>query len=134
MNSGILIQSKLQKTSESLQALFDGETETAAQRLQRQQIINDLNYGFEKDVLSIYEGIHMQMEVKDPEVEQLGDLYDIDSFLGEKEKKKEEEETQRKEKKQVSGQWNYDIQSKYISILKQRANERKRELDIIYEK
>lgn len=59
MNSGILIQSKLQKTSESLQALFDGETETAAQRLQRQQIINDLNYGFEKDVLSIYEGIHM---------------------------------------------------------------------------
>ena len=50
MNSGILIQSKLQKTSESLQALFDGETETAAQRLQRQQIINDLNYGFEKDV------------------------------------------------------------------------------------
>ena len=43
------------------------------------------------------------MEVRDPEVEQLGDLYDIDSFLGEKEKKKEEEETQRKEKKHVSG-------------------------------
>ena len=59
MNSGILIQSKLQKTAESLQALFDGETETAAQRLQRQQIINDLNYGFEKDVESIYERIHV---------------------------------------------------------------------------
>lgn len=30
--------------------------------------------------------------------------------------------------------FNHYIQSKYISILKQRAEERKREMDIIYEK
>lgn len=30
--------------------------------------------------------------------------------------------------------WIYKKQSKYIAILKQRADERKREMDIIYEK
>ncbi|CBK25517.2 uncharacterized protein [Blastocystis hominis] len=113
MNSGKLIQSKVQETSAELKSLFNGETESAADRIRRLQIMSDINYGIDKNFTE-----------KETAEEPLGDLYDYDSYLEEKEKKEEQEEKKTKVKKQ----------SKYIAILKQRAEERKREMDIIYEK
>lgn len=50
MNSGKLIQSKVQETSAELKSLFNGETESAADRIRRLQIMSDINYGIDKNV------------------------------------------------------------------------------------
>ena len=54
MNSGKLIQSKVQQTSAELQSLFNGETESAADRIRRLQIMSDINYGIDKNVSGVW--------------------------------------------------------------------------------
>ena len=54
MNSGKLIQSKVQQTSAELQSLFNGETESAADRIRRLQIMSDINYGIDKNVSRVW--------------------------------------------------------------------------------
>lgn len=53
MNSGNLIQSKVQKTSAELQSIFNGETESAADRIRRLQIMSEINYGIDKNVSGV---------------------------------------------------------------------------------
>ena len=50
MNSKQLIPNKLEKQEGALKSLFSGEVESTRERLQRQQIVNDLNYGLESTV------------------------------------------------------------------------------------
>lgn len=50
MNSKPLVPSKLEKQEGALKSLFSGEVESTRDRLQRQQIVNDLNYGLESTV------------------------------------------------------------------------------------
>ena len=54
MNSGKLIQSKVQETSAELKSLFNGETESAADRIRRLQIMSDINYGIDKNVSRVW--------------------------------------------------------------------------------
>ena len=51
MNSKQLIPTKLEKQEGALKSLFSGEVESTRDRLQRQQIVNDLNYGLESTVI-----------------------------------------------------------------------------------
>ena len=51
MNSSFSIKSNKKKVqSSSVSSLFTGVTESAREKLQRQQIATDLNYGFEVSV------------------------------------------------------------------------------------
>ena len=50
MNSIPLVPGKLEKKKGGVKSMFTGEVETMRDRLQRQQIVNDLNYGLESNV------------------------------------------------------------------------------------
>ena len=47
------IKGKLGTVSSSVKSLFTGEEETTAEKLRRQEINNDLRYGFESAVPSL---------------------------------------------------------------------------------
>ena len=52
MNSKPLVPGKLEEKKGGVKSMFTGEVETMRDRLQRQQIVNDLNYGLESNVWS----------------------------------------------------------------------------------
>ena len=109
MNSSFSIKSNKKKVqSSSVSSLFTGETESAREKLQRQQIATDLNYGFEVSVSYQSIGLYYVQNTEiDPEEAALGDIYDIDKFLEEKEERQKNEEQsesfqqKKKEKKPV---------------------------------
>lgn len=50
MNSFTIKSNVPKARSAAVASLFTGETESVREKLQRQQIVNDLNYGFESAV------------------------------------------------------------------------------------
>lgn len=105
MNGFLSIKGKVEKPSSAVQSFFNGEEETVPEKLRRQEIANDLRYGFESTVACYTPIIMYKMTEKDAEEEALGDVYDYDKYYEEKEEKKKEEENSngiKKEKKPVS--------------------------------